>query len=117
MALFDIREDGIGMWTLPRYFVFTDRAGKQTNTNEDVLQRYRDRLLGMYEARLKGARFPDVLHEDIALCCWCPYEKAAKRQLETYGTFVCHSVAVEAFLQKHGIEVVRDKDRERMVRI
>ena len=114
--MFDIR-DATGQWTLPRNFVVVDGSGKQTNSDMDVLRAYHDTLVAMYHERYKvPGSFPEIT-KDVAFCCWCPYEKAAKRQLEHYGTFVCHSMAVETFLKEIGINVLRDKDREKMVRL
>jgi hypothetical protein len=114
--MFDIRDD-TGRWTLPRNFVVLDESGKQKNSDVEVIQNYHDKLVEMYRTRFKVlGSLPEVMG-DAALCCWCPYEKAAKRQLEHYGTFICHSMAVETFLKRIGIEVVRDKDREKMVRL
>jgi hypothetical protein len=114
--MFDIRDEN-GQWTLPRNFVIFDEFGEQKNSDMDVLRDYHDTLVAMYHTRFKILGSIPEITKDAALCCWCPYEKAAKRQLEHYGTFVCHSMAVETFLKEIGIEVVRDKDREKMVMI
>lgn len=97
-------------------------VGKQ-KPNPELLERYHYRLLDMYTKRwerdlelgLSLERDHFDQHEDVVLCCWCPYDRAAKRQLEDCGSFVCHSWPVESFLKELGIEVVRDADRERMV--
>lgn len=105
--LFDIRDDA--GWVRPRLF-----EGQST-----PLLRYHDRLVFMYRQRFNHdceiglSLYRDHFdqHEDVALCCWCPYDKAAQRQLEEYGTFVCHSWPVETFLKSLGFDTERDPDR------
>lgn len=132
--LFDIRDEH-GRWTRPRDFI--NEYGEPSSGTEprdpdpELLRRYHDTLLGMYEKRWTSGRFNedplpypsvfasrvDGIERNVALCCWCPYDKAAKRQLADYGSFVCHSWPVETFLLELGVPVVRDIDRERMVRL
>lgn len=110
IPFFDIRDDA--GWIRPRLFV----------GQSDPLFRYGRRLLDLYHSR--ADEFVDWLvatgygmTEDVALCCWCPYDKAAKRQIEEHGTFVCHSAVVEVFLEDYGLEVIRDVDRQKMVQL
>lgn len=107
LDLFDIRSEA-GAWIRPRLF----------EGQSDPLYRYHERLLLLYRQRRHNGDNTDITlrKRDAVLCCWCPYDKAAKRQLEEHGSFVCHSWPVESFLRELGIDVVRDTDRERMVR-
>lgn len=57
-------------------------------------------------------------YERVYLCCWCPYDRAAQRQIKQHGTFVCHSAAVEWFLRENfGIVCIRDNDRDKMIEL
>lgn len=132
LDVFDIR-DAAGQWVRPRNFIpdFTDYDNYTENRPADpvLLQRYHDTLAGMYRERTRAsglalavgdlelarAVYPTSEGRDIALCCWCPYDKAAKRQIESYGSFVCHSWPVETVLCELGYDVVRDADRQEMV--
>jgi hypothetical protein len=82
------------------------------------LLRYRKALMSLYSSRHEKITkwvkaYKDV---DIALCCWCPYEKAAQRQLEQFGSFICHLSVVGLYLYTHFPEqnVWLDGDRLRM---
>lgn len=108
----------------PRDFVPGGDWSPHRREDPDLLRRYHDTLLGMYRERwdvvqeyAANTGQPALPESDIALCCWCPYDKAAQRQLEDYGSFVCHSWPVETFLRKLGVDVHRDVDRQRMVRL
>lgn len=127
LDLFDIRDEH-GQWVRPRNFIPEPESREEElvrGVDPALLRRYHNTLLGMYEKRwrhdlelglsLRRDHFDQ--HEDVALCCWCPYDKAAQRQLRDYGSFVCHSWPVETFLLELGVPVVRDIDRERMVRL
>ncbi len=153
LDVFDIRDEN-GQWVRPRNFLPSPEiladggeiAVLARFANTELLRRYHDTLLKMYQKRwsqqthweegTEGAHFggrvctaecfiryvnrvqhTSSLISDVALCCWCPYNRAAQRQLADYGSFVCHSWPVETFLKELGIEVKRDKDRERMVRL
>lgn len=103
----DIRPDFKGTWIRPREFIEMDYP----------LDGYFDTLATLYDSRQPMinewlASLPD---KDIAICCWCPYDKAAQRQLEEHGTFVCHTAAVGSKLESMGLWVDYDNDRERMV--
>lgn len=121
LETFDIRREG-GAWVRPRDFLKTSQVlvDRSEKPDMELLQRYHDTLLGMYKKRMDdygtSLAGPVWTEKNIVMCCWCPYDKAAQRQLKDYGSFVCHSWAVETFLKEYGVEVVRDKDREKMVR-
>jgi hypothetical protein len=115
LYLFDIHDEN-GQWIRPRNFMPEDHDGAPSPA---LLAVYHDTLLDLYRSRYAALRYKDLgelAYNDVALCCWCPYDKAAKRQLDDYGSFVCHSWAVESFLKELGVKVVRDLDRKDMVR-
>lgn len=100
----DIRNED-GAWTRPRDFV--DRP--------DPLGAYRAELLRLYRSREEQARaWVSGVDDWAALCCWCPYDRAAQRQLEEHGSFVCHTAVVGEFLEELGVRVWYDQDRRRM---
>jgi hypothetical protein len=121
LHLFDIRDpNNGGAWTKVRDFV--DESGDDLG----AVKRYHEHLLDMYQRRYTyeqslgqlGTQIAELIpmfRHDVALCCWCPYTKAAKSQIERFGTFVCHSMVVETFLRRGGLKVVRDKDREKQM--
>lgn len=117
--VFDIRTPD-GKWTRPRDFI--PEGHDPTQPSDELLAQYRDVLLNLYRGRAE--QIGEFLDEagvntgfNVVLCCWCPYDRAAKRQLHDYGSFVCHSAVVELYLNEAGVEnVVRDADREQMVR-
>ena len=88
LDLFDIR-DPSGQWVRPRDFINDDWLGGSPPPRDyALLRRYHDALLGMYEKR--WANQPEdrqlgflerVADRDEVWCCWCPYDKAAQRQL------------------------------------
>lgn len=108
--VFDIR-DANGSWIRPRDFM--PEGHDPTLPSDELLKRYRDALLGLYVSRRKA--IGEFLHDHeghrLTLCCWCPYDKAAQRQLHDYGSFVCHSAVVQAYLEVAGVTVLRDLDR------
>src|SRR3990170_1746497 len=82
------------------------------------LQAYHETLLVIFRQRYTShdqRKWPWKQNGDIALCCWCPYAKAATRQIKEFGTFVCHSWPAETFLKELGLEVIRDGDRKGMM--
>jgi hypothetical protein len=116
LDLFDIRRHA-GTWTRPRDFITVGHDPAKADST--LLRAYHDTLLTMYRDRYAALKYKDLgelAYNDVALCCWCPYDKAAKRQLDDYGSFVCHSWVVESFLKELGVKVVRDLDRKDMVR-
>ncbi|HJS83819.1 MAG TPA: hypothetical protein VJ742_13415 [Nitrososphaera sp.] len=100
----DIREDG--KWMRPRDFLDAEKP----------LLAYRAKLYSMYESRLEDAeKWLSELQAPAALCCWCPYDKAAQRQLQQWGSFVCHTAVVGEFLiDKFQLPVWYDGDRRKM---
>jgi hypothetical protein len=106
----DIRPTPRAKWTRPRLFL---------DHPSDPLVGYFDALMDLYESRLSDVeRWVETTadHEHTWVCCWCPYDTAAKRQIEEWGTFVCHTAAVGLVLERMGLPVVYDKDRGRMER-
>ena len=103
---FDIRNK-FGNWIRPREFI----------SKKHPLLLYRKALLKVYKGRanqilrwLNNAAGPT--NKDIALCCWCPNEKAAQRQLNEWGSFVCHLSVVGEYLADYTEELVwYDSDR------
>lgn len=102
----DIRKDD-GTWIRPREFVSWNRP----------LNGYFASLFSLYLSRRDEIEEWVERHgSNLALLCWCPYEKAAQRQLREYGSYVCHLGVVEAILKEIGEQVRVDKDRKKMVR-
>ena len=99
----DIR-DSTGRWTRPRNFLGEDYPPAS----------YRSALLGIYNSRLHEAREWLETNEsfDTALLCWCPYDKAAQRQLKEWGSFICHTAVLGEFLSDTlAVPVWYDADR------
>ncbi len=113
---FDIR-DSNGNWIRPRDFIPANHDASKPS--KMILDSYRDALVSLYNQRryqlMSDLSVLQFNCKVAVLCCWCPYDKAAKRQLKDYGSFICHSAAVEVWLKKNGFDVLRDKDREKMV--
>ena len=103
----DIRPDGKN-WIRPREFIDQDRP----------LDEYFQALAELYASRQAEVEewIEGLTTYHNIICCWCPYDRAAKRQIERWGTFVCHTAAVGDFLQGLGYEVLADEDRKIMVR-
>lgn len=106
----DIRDER-GQWIRPRNFL----------SAYNPAQAYWDAMMEHYWARrVDIGNWLEEHHEcDVALCCWCPYDRAAKRQLAEFGTFICHTGPVGATLERGwgGVDLVNvfyDKDREAM---
>jgi hypothetical protein len=102
---FDIRENG--RWIRPREFL----------SETEPLVGYREKLLEHFykDAPEIKSWYWNQTGGDMAFCCWCPYEKAAQRQIRQFGSFVCHTGVVYGALQYMGIPVELDEDRkERM---
>src|SRR5688572_31003068 len=99
-ALTPVREDGTRL--RPR-----DHAGN--------LVAYRDELLKLFHARFEEIREAIAGVDQLALLCWCPYAKAAKRQLAEHGTFVCHGAVAGLYLSEvFRVTVQADRDRGQM---
>jgi len=117
---FDIRNEK-GSWIRPRDFVPPNHD--RTKFDFSIVEAYATELIHQYHLRYTDIW--DWLKEnqlfqrsDIALCCWCPHDKAAGRQIKDFGTYVCHSAVVEKFLNDHfDVDVIRDKERGNMVQL
>jgi hypothetical protein len=101
----DIRDAG-GAWTRPRNYIGSERP----------LEAYRLALYRLYSDRIEEARrwLLGLGHRDAALLCWCPSDKAARRQLEEFGSFTCHTAVLGEFLTDLGVPVWYDAERLRM---
>jgi hypothetical protein len=100
----DIR-DKQGNWTRPRNF---EKA-------ENPLMAYRNALWELYSEREREAvRWLSEREGAIALCCWCPADRPAQRQLKEWGSFVCHTAVLGEFITALGHRVWYDSDRLRM---
>ena len=104
----DIRDEN-GKWTRPRDFI----------GEEDPLLAYRQALLNLYASRTnvvaQWLAQVSTFWGEFALCCWCPYDRAAQRQLQEHGSFVCHTAVIGEHLeQHHGVQVFYDNDRRLM---
>lgn len=86
----DIRRKG--KWIRPREFLNKDKPHIA----------YSDYLDMVYESRKEeiGRWLEHVEREDggAILCCWCPNDKAAQRQLKEFGSFVCHLSVIYRYL-------------------
>lgn len=108
VAWTDIRDER-GRWTRPREFL----------DYLDPVVAYRDALWTVYLQRDAAiqAWLYDWNKEDPVLCCWCPYDSAAKRQIKEWGSYICHTAVIGKFLQhRYQIDVEYDKDRDKMVK-
>ena len=107
LDIWDIRDDK-EHWTRPRDFV----------DYEEPLREYRGKLLDLYGERFQAIRnWVDGLDHTAVLCCWCPYDRAAQRQLKVFGTFVCHTAVMYEVLRGFGVDVMLDDDRKKMVKL
>ena len=102
---FDIR-DRSGRWIRPREFV----------GEKHPLVMYRKALLKLYKSRSELIlQWLGRTKSYVALCCWCPYEKAAQRQIEEWGSYVCHLSVVGEYLADNTEEYIwYDSDRLKM---
>lgn len=103
----DIRRDGV--WTRPRDFLDT----------EDPLRNYHVALFNLYVSRREEISLwlaqVSTFWGEFVLCCWCPYDRAAQRQLVEHGSFVCHTAVIGEILEnQHSVQVFYDSDRQRM---
>lgn len=101
----DIRDQN-GNWIRPRNFL----------GEPSPLIAYRQALIDLYMSRLPEAQdWAWSLEGDVALCCWCPYDKAAQRQLKEHGSFVCHTAVLGEFISNAlQLPVWYDGDRRQM---
>ena len=100
----DIRRDG--HWIRPRDFI----------TEAQPLVAYHDALYALYmERKAEAEWWRDAVPWDVALCCWCPYDQAAQRQLKDFGSFVCHTAVLSEFIYRElHVQVWEDGDRRHM---
>jgi hypothetical protein len=98
--------DSNGKWIRPREFL--DQV--------EPLAAYRAALMAQYESRIFQAKlWLDAQPDSFAMLCWCPYDRAAQRQLEEHGTFVCHTGVLAEFMERRlDCQVWLDGDRRRM---
>jgi hypothetical protein len=102
----DIR-DKDGKWIRPREFI----------KSKNPMAEYRIALTKHYNMRHKKIRkfFEGIDDEEnVALLCWCPYERAAQRQLRQFGSYICHLSVIGRVLDDMGYSVWLDSDRLRM---
>jgi len=100
----DIRDDS-GSWIRPRNFL----------SSSDPAAAYYERMVAHFGSRAAAIHeWYEACDGVPGLCCWCPYDRAARRQLEEFGTFICHTGPIATVLEDLGYEVVLDKARERM---
>lgn len=100
----DIRDDE-GNWIRPRLFV----------NEENPLNAYWEAMRKHYLHRQDEAlAWLDSFRGPVALCCWCPYDRAAQRQLKEFGTFICHTGPLGEFLEDLGAVVWYDEDRRKL---
>lgn len=99
----DIRDEH-GKWIRPRNFL--DAA--------DPAQAYFAAMQTHFAKREREIAYFCAEHPNVAICCWCPYDRAAKRQLEEFGTFICHTGPLGAVLENFGYDVLYDEDRLKM---
>ncbi len=93
-------------WIRPRNFL----------DHPDPLKAYHDALLAQYESRIFVAKpWFDYIEQDyhtVTFCCWCPHDRAAQRQMEEHGSFVCHTEVLAEFIEnrlQHRVWVDRDR--------
>lgn len=101
----DIRDENRN-WIRPREFM----------DFPDPLAAYHQKLLAHYRARKReiGEWLDGLLTGNFILCCWCPYERRAREQLEEHGSYVCHTAVVGEALEELGVRVWYDSDRLKM---
>lgn len=104
VAWTDIRKNGA--WIRPRNFLHEDNPVKA----------YHDALYDHYRTRTEEAvEWAKTCDHDVALCCWCPFDKAARRQLKEWGSFICHTAVLSEFVYNElGVPVWEDGDRRHM---
>lgn len=102
LGIWDIRDEQ-GRWTRPRDFV----------KFADPLRAYKDALMGIYVSRAEQIEeWVFGLDHPAVLCCWCPYDRAAQRQIKEHGSFVCHTSVIYEVLKSYDQQVWLDKDRQ-----
>ena len=108
--VFEIR-DRDGTWIRPQLFA----------NSANPLQAYGDELYWLYTTRMMLVNnFLKQFHNNdrLIFCCWCPYEKRTKAQINRYGSYVCHTGVIKWFIEKEfgGIKVIVDEDRRNMIK-
>lgn len=100
----DIRKDG--RWIRPANFI------KAPNPP----MAYHDALMELYASRHDMIKDWCDAHPKAVLCCWCPRDRAAQRQLREFGSFICHtSVMGEYLAEVLHLPVWYDADRRTMM--
>ena len=66
----------------------------------DPIPAYTEYMMQLYRDRWPAIKawLDEYSDTDMALCCWCPMTKVAKRQIEQFGTFHCHLWVVSRVL-------------------
>jgi hypothetical protein len=102
----DIR-DANGSWIRPREFL----------GEPDPAKAYYAAMLAHYDEREEEAvRWAEAC-DCLTMCCWCPFDRAAKRQLQEFGSFICHTGPLGEFIETRlNIPVFYDRDRLSMYR-
>jgi len=89
----DIRDDD-GLWIRPnRYLHYPQPA-----------QGYLLNLYSHYQTRRYAADWwvDNLRHDETNyVACWCPNERAAVKQINDFGTYICHLSVVEVFINDH----------------
>ena len=102
LDFFDIRKNG--WWIRPRLYA----------EDPNPLMSYRETLMNAYIGRQDDIiRWIYDRPDYVALCCWCPYEKAAQRQIREHGNFVCHTEVIGGIIKTLAPEthIIWDYDR------
>lgn len=92
----DIRPGG-DKWIRPREFMHWAQPE----------QGYLLALFDLYDFRLESTEWGDPavwLHNVVQggdkVACWCPNERAARRQIEEFGSYICHLSVVKAWVEE-----------------
>lgn len=101
IAWTDIRKDG--KWIRPREFM----------DDPSPAEAYWSAILDHYDTREDEAwEWYETAPEYLAMCCWCPSDRAAQRQLKEFGSFICHTGPLGEWLESRlGVHVSYDEDR------
>ena len=79
----------------------------------DPAKAYWNAMLAHYDTRLDAAsEWAADAPDRVALHCWCPFDRAAKRQMEQFGSFICHTGPLgEWIVTRLGVAVGYDEAR------
>jgi hypothetical protein len=94
-------------------------AIKLRDFGENPLLGYREYMLNLYRDRYVAIKdWVEALDGEgpVALCCWCPYTRVAKLQIERFGTYHCHLDVVSHVLSSMEVEVRWFKEPHTMLR-